>query len=377
MVKLRFCLLLVSLLVMSGLCGGCSNNRNRQALEDIDLIRVIGIDYEKDSYSLSVLFTEASTIYQGHGGTVYEAYEQLKRSHKKPITLSQTGYFFLGEKACEQGIDKALSFFLNHEATQINALTFVTRELDAYEFMSEGLASSLILYDEFDSIEIKQSEWYKKNENTLSNIYKNVLEKKECILIPYAGISENEYEVSGYTVILENKLFDYLTYEQSLGVDIFKNKMNSYPIFLEQASLRIIKSKTAIEVKYLKEGNINTAFLLQEERQLPEQSIGAIQLDIFVRFESEVVEFLEQGLTFELLRPAQSAYITELVMESIDYAMVTGADILNLEGLLKRELPDVYENIKSKDYVSLLCKGLEANICVEGKIKRSFMDLFY
>lgn len=364
--------------------SGCAYNRNRQVIEDVDFIRAIGIDYQNETFEVSAILTDDPTIYKGYGTSIYEAYDQLMKNHKRQITLTQTSYYFLGEQACEVGLDSCLNFFIHQESVQMNAYVFVTRNETATQFLQDGFDKELTVYDEFDAITLRQVQRYTKMDNTIAGLFKNMVEERECVMIPYTELSNEEFTIGGYSVFVGNTLYDYLTYEISLGVDLLRNRIHSYPILLTGVSLRVIDSKTKIDLIQQKDVTDQTAFLSQDEPELPEGENETLAMKISVSFDSEIVENLGNEMNYPVTVQLQENYVRDLILDTIDYVKVTGADIINAEGIIRKQNETIYQHIKAdranrtvaayNTYLQRLLTHTSVVLKIKSNIKRSFID---
>lgn len=132
-------IILFVLLICSFLLVGCTHDMNRREIDEINFIHVMGIDYSDGEYMLTVIYSssqgadpekgsagqEETSV--GRGTSPYEAYESIKLKNKKSISIANTGYFLIGERASEKGISTCLDFLSRDETTKMDSLIFVTK----------------------------------------------------------------------------------------------------------------------------------------------------------------------------------------------------------------------------------------------------------
>jgi spore germination protein KC len=316
------------------LCG-CTHDMNREEIDEINLVLVMGIDYTDGEYTLSALYNTgggadpekgagsgAEDIAKGTGKSAYEALEDLKLKDKKAITLAQTGSFLIGEGAAKHGIDQSLDFLSRDETIKMEALIYIIQDMAAADFIQKGIDNKQTIHTDLEAIEQKQQEILTRNDNTLVNILNDMKQSYSSVLIPYLVTSESGYLINGYAVFDDLKLRDYLDQETSNGVNFIRNIMRSYPIYLEdEVGLYVSYTKTRLKAD------------LKNNR---------ITVTIKVDFETMIKEVITKENIFtqeELLRltKAQNDYIKAILEKPVKYSIENGLDILQLARLVENQ----------------------------------------
>lgn len=357
------------LLILPILLCGCTHDMNREEIDEIDLVLVLGIDYDGGEYSVCALYSTGGgadseagagsgqeTVAKGSGKTAYEALENLKLDNKKNITLAQAGSFLIGEDAAKQGIDQCLDFLKRDETIKMEALIYIIKGKKAEDFIQEGIKNKQTIHEDLQAIEQKQLKLLTRNDNTFVNILNDMEQTYSCVLIPYLLAEKSGYRMEGYAVFDPLKLSDYLDRETSDGVNFIRNIMRSYPIYLkDQVSLAISYTNTKLKADMINDG---------------------ILITIKVDFETMLKEILTKEDVFsqeELLRltDAQNKYILEILNKPVQYSQKNGRDILNLARIVENQNVKDWGNIEGswKDKIS----SIEYQYEVRSQITKSFI----
>ncbi len=357
------------LLVLPFLLCGCTHDMNREEIDEIDLVLVLGIDYDDGEYNLSALYSTGGgadseegagpgeeQVVKGRGMTAYEALEDLKLKNKKNITLAQAGSFLIGEEAAKQGIDRALDFLKRDETIKMEALVYIIKERKASDFIEEGIKNKQTIHEDLEAMEQKQKALLTRNDNTFVNILNDMEQSYSSVLIPYLIGEKSGLLIEGYAVFDELKLVDYLDRDTSDGVNFFRNIMRSFPIYLDnEVSLAVSYTKTK-----LKANLINNNIIL------------TVRID----FETMLKEIITKENIFtqdELLRltDAQNAYVIAILEKPVEYSKRNGMDILNLARIVENQNVSGWKGIEG-DWDTMI-SNIEYQYQVRSQITKSFI----
>ncbi|MDF2485646.1 MAG: hypothetical protein K0R46_1814 [Herbinix sp.] len=357
------------LLILPFLLCGCTHDMNREEIDEIDLVLVLGIDYSEGEYLLSALYSTGAgadseagagsgkeQVAEGKGSTAYEALENLKLDNKKNITLAQAGSFLIGEEAAKHGIDQSLDFLKRDETIKMEALIYIIKEKKASEFIQEGIENKQIIHEDLEAIEQKQMELLTRNDNTFVNILNDMEQSNSGILIPYVIAKKSGFLIEGYAVFDELKLIDYLDRETSDGVNFIKNTMRSYPIYLkDEVSLAVSYTHTKLKADMNKRN---------------------IAITIKVDFETMLKEIITKENVYtqkELLRltDAQNEYIIAILDKPVQYSIKNGIDILNLARLVENQNISQWQAVEG-EWEELLA-DIKYKYQVRSQITKSFI----
>lgn len=357
------------LLLIPFLFGACTHDMNRQEIDEINMVLVLGIDYSDYEYTLSALYNNVGgadpeegsdsgqeTITQGKGKTAYEALEDLKSKNKKTVTLAQAGSFLIGAGAAEQGLKEALDFLTRDETIKMEALVFVIKDMDALEFMEKGIENKQTIHEDLEAIKQKQRQVLTRNDNTFVNILNDMKQTYSAVLVPSLTSEEDGYRIDGYGVFDDFRLVDYLDTDTANGVNFIRNIMRSYPIYLEdQVSLLVSYTDTKLETDW--QNNLLT-------------------IRIKVDFETMIKEIVTKENIFtkrklRQLTEEQNDYVKRILEKPVEYSKAMGLDILNLARIVENQNVAEWKDIEGgwKDVIADINYEYELN----SKITKSFI----
>jgi spore germination protein KC len=356
-------------LILPILLCGCTHDMNREEIDEIDLVLVLGIDYEDGEYHLSALYSTGSgadseagagsgkeQITKGKGKTAYEALEELKLKNKKNITLAQAGSFLIGEEAAKQGIDRALDFLKRDETIKMESLVYILKEKKASEFMEEGIENKLTIHEDLEAMEQKQNELLTRSDNTFVNILNDMEQSYSSVLIPYLITEKSGLLIEGYAVFDELRLVDYLDRDTSDGVNFIRNTMRSFPIYLkDEVSLAVSYTATKLKAD-LKDDNIIITIKVDFESMLKEITTKA---DVFTQ--EELLKLTEE----------QNRYVISKLEKPVEYSKRMGMDILNLARLVENQNVGDWKRIEGT--WSEKITSIEYRYQVRSQITKSFI----
>lgn len=354
--------------IVSFLLCGCSHDMNRREIDEINFIHVMGIDYSEGEYIITAIYSSSQgadpekgsagdeETSEGRGATPYEAFQNLRLKNKKSVSIANTGYYLIGDKAARNRIDICLDFLSRDETVKMESLIFVTKDMDATDFLSQSIENGQTVHEDLEAVEQKQKELVTRNDNTLVNILNDIENDMTSILLPYLLAEENTFLLPGYAVIDELALVDYLDMETSSGVNFIKDIIRAYPIYLEDnVGLSISYSKSNMKSK------------LEND---------VIKIIIHLNFETMVKEINTQKYIFSAealnsLTDQQNEYIIEIMKKATNYSIHTGRDILQIARIMQNQHVKKWSNYE-EDWDNIVSE-IEYEFDVNSQITKSFI----
>ena len=322
------------LFIIPIILGGCSKDFMVTEIDEINLVRVMGIDYDEDEYIISALFTTIEgeeEITKGKGISPYVAYEDLRIRAKKAISIGHTGYFLIGEAAASNGIDICLDFLSRDETIKMDGLFYITKNSRAVDFLEKAIENEQRINEDMEVLRQKQEIMLTRNDNTLVNLINEIKQTYQSVLIPYVIAEEMSFLMPGYAVFDDLKLRDYLDDKTSAGVNFVKNIIRNYPIYLEDnIGLLITFSETDIHSNWVS---------------------NKLKINIKIDYETMIKEVNSKDNIFDIdyiegLNHKQDDYVMDIVQLATNYTKATGLDILQIARFVENQNIKEWEDIK-------------------------------
>ncbi|WP_455715096.1 Ger(x)C family spore germination protein [Anaerosporobacter sp.] len=321
-------LLGIGLLLFCFTMEGCSKDFNKKEINEIDMIRVLGIDYIDNQYSITALYGiggpdtvngDVETI-EAKGDTLFEAFENLKKENKKDISFSYTSFYLIGQGLAKHGIEDTVRYLIKDETVKSNALMYIVKEVDAATIIKDAKEENIMLHDDLKAMVQKRLDSVTKNENTILWIYEDIENNKSSTVIPFFDYQDKKLGMSGYAAFTDYKLVAYLDEDTSLGIDLLNGIVKSSPIYLPDGYGLIINNVKTVLTPSLQSSNIHVTVHMKFDSVLrsipnPEQVI-----DNKIRIK---------------IKDEQTRYILELLEKTIAASQTIGVDTFRLSDVLE------------------------------------------
>ena len=308
--------------------SGCDSE-----IHDRMLIKGIGIDYINDEYKISVrsenvtLNQEELTISKGK--TVYDALSSLSLKSGERQMYADSYYIIFGEAAVDEGIDKALDFFIRYFKSTPTEQIFIA-EGNAEDILNAQKDGELIPSDFIKNLK----ESYKNSGKTISvsllQLLSEIKSPKNSILVPLIKSSEDEIMLSG-AVLLKNyrKVCKY-NEKEIQGFLIAEEKITVAPIVIDsdkygKITLELNKSESKLQI-------INAPYEINLNIKV-KGIIASITMDSYL--ENENIKEIEKEASKKI-----KDYV-EKALKGYDF----GADVLGINYELYKKENSIYNEI--------------------------------
>ncbi len=348
--------------------SGCTHDMNRREIDEINFIRVMGIDYSDGEYTISALYSSGGAdpeegaggaeeeVTEGKGKSPYQAFEDIRLKNKKTISVANIGYFLIGTEASTNGIDICLDFLSRDQTIKMDSLIYVLKDSKASDFINKAIEEEQKVNEDLEAVEQKQAQLITRNDNTLVNILNEMEQTHSSVLVPYLISEEKSFLIEGYAVFKDHKLKDFLDIETSSGINFVKDIIRAYPIYLEnQVGLELSYSSTNLKTE-LENNNIKVIIRVDFETMVRE-----------VNRKEEV--FTRDGLMD--LTKKQNEYIRQVIQKAVDYSVNNGLDIMQIARLVENQHVKRWKDLE-EDWDDLI-SDIEYEIVANSKISKSFI----
>ncbi|WP_029501730.1 Ger(x)C family spore germination C-terminal domain-containing protein [Lachnoclostridium phytofermentans] len=345
----------------------CYINMNRQEISSVDLVRIIAIDKSSTNYLVTAIYTDAAgsgdsttplTI-SGSGDTVYAAFENLKLKNRNPLTIAHTNYYLVSDTVCKGGLLKGLDYIVREHTTKTNASVYLLPLSNIHDFILRGLEEERNIISELQAIDTKQRQLLKKTDNTLLDVLNALSDNKRNLLLPYLTEDNQSLYITGYAVFKGDSLYQYLSTSMSSLLDLARNRVRSYPIYLSYHQTDQMKNLTDSDSLQAFTNQVNSTIALEITKYKCNIDVSNkgndIITDINLEFDTDIKEATSQPSLYEKEEIRELTTRQNQYMQS-QFAMLTGymkthkVDLLDIEnrasqkykeqGFTSKEVPD-------------------------------------
>lgn len=307
---------------------GCSKDLNKKEINEIDMIRVLGIDYIDNQYSITALYGiggpdsingDVETI-EAKGNTLFETIEGLKKENKKDLSFSYTNFYLIGQGLAEHGIDETVRFLIADETIKINALMYVVKDEDAATILKDAKAEKSMVHEDLKAMVSKRLDSITRNENTILSIFEEIEDGKSSIIMPFFNYADKKLGMSGYAAFRDNKLAAFLDEDTSLGVDLLRGIVKSCPIYLPDGyGLTVHNVKTVLT---------------------PTLQSNSVHIKVHLKFDSVLrsISSPNQVIDAKLrkkIKDEQTKYMIQLLEQAFNTARSIDVDLFRLSDILE------------------------------------------
>ena len=376
--------ILISLILLICLTG-CWNYHE---LNNYSIVTGVAIDKSDTGYEVSVLIANTPkndtdkesgsskiVVYSGEGDTIYTAIKDIGLISAKELYMGHFAVLVISEDVAINGIDEVIDMFLRESSTKKNFFVSITKDCKAKDtlkiitplsnFPSQNIADNLISTSKLQGIisnvtfnELVSNLKRDGIENSINslNIIGNSSEgsKKE-------NVEESEpktyIKLGTLGLFKDDKLVHWTTKEESIGINIVKNKTSEMYVKVKYKNSTIVFEtvdiKTIVNVK------------LDDKNPI-------VNIDISGKAKiAEVINNvgLNSDEVINLLKDKINRKVIDYVNQGIDIAIKNNTDVFGLGLQFYKEYPNYYKNVKNnwENNLSNLKININSNIILKTK----------
>lgn len=354
---------------------------DREDVEDLEFIRVLGIDKQKDKVVLTATSKTAKSSGEGgapeivpnllisEGDTLFNTMSKMHTYSKERPFLGMAEYIIVGEDGAKFGLRSLTDFIMRDHELRLNATMFVTKGESAEKVMKNVVKNKLILGDILESLE-KRSGNYAMSKRVYMYELCSMLDSKTsspylpCIQIINGVELEGDHvdsniELMGLAVFKDDKLSYYLDGIETRAFNFIIGDIKSGVITVkdqvgQEVSLEIITATRKIKT-YINDGIPSVDLTINMSSNLDEQWSA---------------EDLTEEEALDLINTQQSEVIKEEVIKVINKAQQNNTDIFGFGDAIHRQHPGKWKNIEDK-WEELFPK-IKINVNVKSIINRTY-----
>lgn len=256
---------------------GCYNYRE---LNDLAIISGVSISKSDNIYNITVEVVNPKkeqdtssgkepdyVIYEGYGNSMQEAFRNIVKESPQKLYGAQIDILIIDEETARDGVSEILDFFARDPEVRSEFYVVISKNSDALKVISPlvNLSSKNIISS------LKSTNTYIGSVNlvTYNELLNDFINPHKEIALPSIEVVGNENigetneniekttssannVISNMCIFKDNKMLDYLTYEESLGYNIIRGNTKTVLIRNEYGDdefivNEIIDSKTEIK----------------------------------------------------------------------------------------------------------------------------------
>ncbi len=230
-IKLGILIILISLLT------GC---KSYTELNDLSIVSAIGIDYQEEKYHLIVNVIDGKlddqeieksiTTLESNKDSLEEAFHDIYLKSSKKLYLSHLDLLILTENAINQKFSEIIYYFLENSEYRNNFNVVLLTGDSLINFMKQNIQTEEIN----NLIKTNQKETGFCATKDFEMILKELLIDKNSYLSTISNTNQ-ELTLEGFTLIKDYKIYQTLTKEESILLNMLQNKIQN--AYLNQNSI--------------------------------------------------------------------------------------------------------------------------------------------
>lgn len=375
LVSAMICIMVILLTGCKSLIAG------REDVEDLDFIKVVGIDKHGDKVRLTGVSRVAKgggesgppeiepSILISEGNTLFNAVRlQHTYSNKKPF-WGMAEHIIIGEDGAKDGLRSISDFFIRDHESRLNMTAFIVKGGSAEKLIKDSAGGRFFIGDILHSLEKNRGDFSMSTEVNLYEL-SNMLDSKTsspylpCIQI-VKGVeqegthTDNNILLMGLAVFKDDKLLYYLDGNETRGFNFIKGDVKTGVIPVkdpsgQEVSLEIITASREIKT-YINDGIPRADITIKMSSNIDEQWSAENIYD-------------EKALNFLISK--QSEVIKSEVLNVINIAQKRNTDIFGLGDIIYHQHPGKWKDIEDK--WEEIFPEMKINVKVESKISRTY-----
>lgn len=236
---------------------------NYTELNDLAIVSAIGIDYQNNSYHVTIQVVNTKKtdenennngfdIYEADGLTIKDAIKNISLICPKKIYLSHLEILIYGEGIAKKGINDTLDYLLRDNNIRGDFYIFIAKNNKANNILKINNNSFIINAESIKKL--NETSYEKTGKSTIITFYElmdTYLNNNKEIVIPTIEIDDNNMTMNNLAVFEDDKLIYYLNEEDVITYNILTNKIKetSYKIKCHDGYIDILINNIKTNIK--------------------------------------------------------------------------------------------------------------------------------
>ena len=382
--------MLATIIVFNSGCEQILPKRND--IEDLTIIKVIGIDKSDGKYRVTTVMRSPNIAgsksskggqYDGGGGaadpkiivtegrTIFEAVRLMNTQSHREVFLGRTEHLIIGEEAARDNTRKIIDYFVRDFNLRLDINVFMVLGNTAQAIIEDTAEEPSFIGDTLTNFKESYGEASMSNKLTLADFAYRIDSKTSVPYIPSLLKIEGTHETGqggptpsiqmiGLGVLKEDRFKYYMDQQDTMAFNFITGDFKAGVIIVkdntgQDVSLYIIKAKKKVK-SVIKDENVEILIEIQTASVINEQhSIENIYIE-------EILKKLESK---------QEETIKQMVAEVIKKAQIQNTDVFGLGDMIYHQHPVKWRKIEDK--WDKVFPEIKVSIKVDSIIKRTFI----
>lgn len=218
---------IIFLILLVFLSSGCSSYTE---LNDLSIVNTLAIDYKDNKYELILQIIEGInnndsiekeiTTISSNEKSLDESFNKLYINSKKKLYLSHIDLLILTEEAINNNLIEITTNFLENNEYRNNFNVVLLKDIPLKEFME----NKVLAEDINNLVKTNQKETSITRTKDFEEMIKDLLINGNTYL-PTISYHNNELSLKGYTLINNYKIYEELSYKDSILLNLLSNQV--------------------------------------------------------------------------------------------------------------------------------------------------------
>lgn len=384
-------ILTLILFIFLGVSSGCANVLPKRAeIEDITIIKVVGVDKTEKGYRLTTV--ERSTTKDGGGAgggqqggpeavepkimmaegrTIVESIKNLTTHSHKDVFLGRTEQIIFGVEAARDNIRKVVDYFIRDHELRLDANVYIAPHSTAEDLINGAVADQMFLGDTLRELTLNHGEASMAADVKLVDLAGRLDSETAVPYIPCLLLPQNIHkqadkplnpavQLVGVGVFKEGSFQYYLDGTETMAFNLITGDFVSGVIIVkdmtgQDVSLEITKTSRRIRT------SINNAIVSVD---LEIKAASAID-------EQQSAENIYDEQSINYLEWQQEKEIRDMVLNVIKKAQSINTDVFGFGETIYRQHPGKWRQIE--DRWNEVFPAMSVNVNVQSVIKRTYI----
>ncbi len=378
--------IIVSLIILLFI-SGCWNYKE---LNDYSIVTGIAIDKNDDKYEVSVLISNAPkssgdnkdssqsqiVVYSEEGNSLFQALKNIGLISPKELYIGSFSILMISEDIAREGLENAIDLFVRYTSARNNFYIAIAKDAKALDTLKilTPLTSfpSQNISDNLKSTTALQGAIAKTSFNDLLSILLRdgidpAINSISVVGNPEEGEKKENLESSepkayiklGNLAIFKNdKLVDFTTHDESLGINIVNNMINEMYLLLEYNDGYVVVDTTSFK------SNIKTE--VKNNKPI---------ININIEGEARIIEVkgdinLENSDVIEELQKKSNAKIKNHIIKAYNKAIKYKSDVFGFGLKFYQNHPEYFKSVKNNwgEILSEIDLNIKSNLILKTKV---------